>query len=142
MIFRGLLVATLLAPMTFMATSAHAAAVSGEANIAGNVSVSSTNILFNPHFVNTAGAMETGSFAGLTGGNIMSLTGPVTGAVNVPNFINFNEGVASPITFDLTFIAPGVGTAAACGSSAPGSVCTPTGSPFTLVQLTSDTVVA
>jgi hypothetical protein len=142
MIFRGLLVATLLAPVTFMVTSAHAAAVSGEANIAGNVSVSSTNINFSPQFVNTAGAMETGSFAGLTGGNIMSLTGPVTGAVNVPNFINFNQGVASPITFDLTFISPGVGTMAACGSSAPGSVCTPTGSPFTLVQLTSDTVVA
>lgn len=142
MIFRGLLVATLLAPMTFMATSAQAAAVSGEANIAGNVSVSSTNILFNPQFVNTAGAAETGSFAGLTGGTIMSLTGPVTGTVSVPNFINFNQGVASPITFDLTYIAPGVGSAAACGSSNPGSVCTPNGSPFTLVQLTSDTVVA
>ena len=61
MIFRGLLVATLLAPMTFMATSAQAAAVSGEANIAGNVSVSSTNINFSPQFVNTAGALETGS---------------------------------------------------------------------------------
>lgn len=143
MVFRGLLVASLLAPITFMATSARAAAVSGEANIAGNVSVSNTSILFNPLFVNTAGAMETGSFAGLTGGNIMSLTGgPATGNVSVPDFISFNQGVTAPITFDLTYIAPGVGTAAACGSSTPGSICTPNGSPFTLVQLTSDTVVA
>jgi hypothetical protein len=143
MTFRGLLVASLLAPISFMATSAQAAAVSGEANIAGNVSVSSTSILFNPVFTNTAGAMETGSFAGLTGGNIMSLTnGPATGNTLVPGFISFNQGVASPITFDLTYIAPGVGTAAGCSSSTPGTLCTPNGSPFTLLQLTNDTVVA
>jgi hypothetical protein len=140
--FRGLLVATLLAPISFMATSAQAAAVSGEANIAGNVNVSSSSINFNPLFVNTAGAAETGSFAGLTGGTIMSLSGTGTGTVNVPNFINFNQGVVSPITFDLTYIAPGVGTPAGCASSNPGSICTPNGSPFTLLQLTSDTVVA
>ena len=44
--------------------------------------------------------------------------------------------------FDLTYIAPGVGTQAGCGSSTPGSLCTPNGSPFTLLQLTSSTVVA
>jgi hypothetical protein len=142
--FRGFLVATLIAPISFLATSAQAAAVSGEANIAGNVSVSNSSILFNPAFVNTPGAMETGSFAGLTGGNIMSLIGggPVTGATSVPGFISFNQGVASAVTFDLTYIAPGVGTAAACSSSAIGSLCTPNGSPFTLLQLTNDTVVA
>lgn len=143
MSFRGFLIATLLAPISFMATSAYAAAVSGEANIAGNVDVSSSSILFNPVFTNTAGAMETGSFAGLTGGNIMSLTGgPATGATSVPGFIHFTQGVATPITFDLTYIAPGVGSAAACSSSTPGAICTPNGSPFTLLQLTSDTVVA
>src|SRR4051794_13228914 len=138
-LFAGLLAATAL----FNATSARAAAVSGQANIAGNVSVDLTSILFNPTFVNTPGAMETGSFAGLTGGTIMSLTGgPVTGGTNVAGFINFNQGVASPITFDLTYIAPGVGTLAGCSSSALGVECTPAGSPFTLFQLSSNTVVA
>ena len=140
--FNGSLVAALLAPMLLVSTSAHAAAVTGEANIAGNVNVDANSIVFNPTFTNTPGAMETGSFAGLTGGTIMSLYGPATGNVNVPGFIHFTAGVADPITFDLTYIAPGVGTQAACGSSAPGSLCTPNGSPFTLLQLTSSTVVA
>jgi PEP-CTERM motif len=142
--FKGSLFAGLLATAAFFnASSAHAAAVTGQANIAGNVNVDLTSIRFNPTFVNTPGALETGSFAGLTGGTIMSLTGgPATGNVNVPSFISFNAGVATPVTFDLTYIAPGVGTFAACGSSAPGSLCTPNGSPFTLLQLTSSTVVA
>jgi hypothetical protein len=117
--------------------------VTGVANIAGSVTVTNTSVLFNPSFTNTTGAMETGSFAGLTGGTILPLTGgPVTGAVNVPAFVQFNLGVASPVTFDLTNIAPGIGTLAACGSSAMGASCTPAGSPFTLFQLTSNTVVA
>src|SRR3954453_13884859 len=141
--FKTVLGAGLLAPMLFMAGSAQAAAVSGQANIAGNVTVTANSINFAPTFVNTPGAMETGSFADLTGGTIMSLTGgPVTGGTNVAGFINFNQGVASPVTFDLTYIAPGVGTLAACSSSALGAECTPAGSPFTLIQLTSDTVVA
>ena len=68
--------------------------------------------------------------------------GPATGATYVPGFINFNAGLATPVTFDLTYIAPGVGTASGCSSSTPGSLCTPAGSPFTLLQLTSSTVVA
>jgi hypothetical protein len=135
--------AGLLAPMLFITGSAQAASVSGQANIAGNVTVTANAINFAPTFVNTPGAMETGSFFGLTGGSIMSLSGgPVTGGTNVSGFIHFDQGVASPITFDLNYIAPGVGTLAACGSSALGAECTPAGSPFTLIQLTSDTVVA
>ena len=142
--FKGSLFAGLLATAAFFnAGSARAEAVTGQANIAGNVSVDLTSIVFNPTFTNTPGAMETGSFAGLTGGTIMSLTGgPKTGAVSVPSFISFNLGVATPVTFDLTNIAAGVGTQAACASSTPGSLCTPNGSPFTLLQLTSSTVVA
>jgi hypothetical protein len=138
----GSLMAALLAPMLLLSTSAHAAAVTGEANIAGNVKVDANSIVFNPTFTNTPGALETGSFAGLTGGTIISLYGPATGDLNVPGFIHFTEGLANPITFDLTYIAPGVGTQAGCGSSAPGSLCTPNGSPFTLLQLTSSTVIA
>ena len=141
--FKGSLFAGLLATAVFFnAGSARAEAVTGQANIAGNVNVDATSIVFNPTFTNTPGALETGSFAGLTGGTIMSLTGTGTGAVNVPGFIHFTAGVAAPITFDLTFIAPGVGTQAACASSTPGSLCTPANSPFTLLQLTSSTVVA
>ncbi|MFL6450501.1 MAG: PEP-CTERM sorting domain-containing protein [Bryobacteraceae bacterium] len=141
---KGSLFAGLLATAAFFhAGSAQAAAVTGQANIAGNVNVDLTSIIFNPTFTNTPGALETGSFAGLTGGTIMSLTGgPATGSVNVPNFMSFNAGVATPVTFDLTFIAPGVGNQASCASSTPGSLCTPNGSPFTLLQLTSSTVVA
>jgi hypothetical protein len=132
-----------LVSCSLLTNVAQAAPITGMANIAGNVSVTFTSINFNPSFVSTAGAMETGSFSGLTGGTIMSLTGgPATGATNIPNFAMFTTGVATPVVFNLTNIAAGVGTLAGCGSSAVGSVCTPTGSPFTLVQLTSSTVVA
>lgn len=136
-----------LVSCSLLTSVAQAAPITGMANIAGNVSVTSTTINFAPTFVNTTGAMETGSFAGLTGGTIMSLTGgPVTGATNMPGFATFTTGVATPVVFDLTFISPGSGTVAGCGSSAVGSLCTPVVngavSPFTLLQLTSSTVVA
>jgi hypothetical protein len=118
------------------------APITGQANIAGNVTVTGTNINFNPTFVNTVGATETGAFTGLTGGTIASLTGSSAGAMNVPGFAMFTTGVATPVTFDLTFISPGAGTVAGCASAAVGSLCTPTNSPFTLLQLTSSTVVA
>jgi len=118
------------------------APITGTANIAGNVAVTGNNIIFNSTFVNTTGASETGAFAGLTGGTIGSLMGSSAGATNVPGFATFTTGVATPVTFDLTFISPGAGTVAACGSAAVGSLCTPTNSPFTLLQLTSSTVVA
>lgn len=136
--------ASLLAlPLSFFSGTAGAAAVTGVSNIAGSVVVTSNSVNFNPTFTTTTGAMETGSFAGLTGGTITSLTGgPATGTVNVPNFISFSQGLAAPITFDLTYIAPGSGTLAACGASVVGTACTPAGSPFTLFQLSSSTVVA
>lgn len=131
-----------LVSCSLLTNMAQAAPITGEANIAGNVTVTSTSINFSPTFV-TAGGTENGAFAGLTGGMIMSLTGgPVTGATNIPNFTMFTNGVAAPVVFDLTMISPGAGTLAGCGSSAVGSLCTPTGSPFTLLQLTSNTVVA
>ena len=140
---RSIFASLLAIPLSFFATSARATPVNGQANIAGNVSVSATSINFSPTFVTTPGAMETGDFTGLTGGTIMSLTGgPVTGNTNVMNFVRFTNGVATPITFDLTYIAPGVGTQTGCSSSALGAECTPAGSPFTLFQLSSNTVIA
>ncbi|MFL6464610.1 MAG: PEP-CTERM sorting domain-containing protein [Bryobacteraceae bacterium] len=142
---RTIFTSLLVLPVLLITNSANATPVTGQANIAGNVTVQDGNITFAPTFTNTAGAMETGAFAGLTGGTIQSLTGgPITGFLPTPvtGFVNFATGVAAPVIFDLTFIAPGVGTQAGCFSAALGSACTPTGSPFTLFQLSSNTVLA
>ena len=129
-------------PALFLAGTAMATPVTGIANIAGTVSVSGTSITFHPSFISTS-ANETGSFTGLQGGTIQSLTnGPKTGATFVPAFATFNEGTGVPIFFDLTYIAPGVGTLADCSSSALGAACTPAGAPFTLFQLPNQTVIA
>ena len=138
--------AGLLVVPAFLFTSVTSAApITGQANIAGNVTVSGNSITFQPAFTTTSGATENGSFAGLTGGTIQSLTGgPVTGTLTTPvaQFVSFTTGVATPVYFDLTYIAPGVGTLGGCFSSNLGSQCTPTGSPFTLFQLSSNTVIA
>ncbi len=142
--FKRSIMASLLAVPAFLFVSTVSAApITGQANIAGNVNVGGNFVNFDPTFLSTTGAQETGSFTGLIGGTIQSLTGgPATGAVSIPSFVQFTTGLAAPITFDLTFIAPGVGTVAGCSSSALGSACTPAGSPFTLFQLSSNTVIA
>jgi hypothetical protein len=137
----------LAVPALLVVSSAQAAPITGQANIAGVVDVTATSVNFAPTFVTTTGASETGDFTGLTGGTIKSLTGgPVTGNFFVPQFATFNGGVGQTIYFDLTYIAPGVGNVADCSSSAPGAECTPViagqKSPFTLFQLTSNTVIA
>ncbi len=123
-------------------SAADATPITGYANIFGDVSVSGTSIEFTTGF-GTSGATETGDFAGLTGGTIMSLTGgPATGSTYVPKFVTFSSGLTSPIYFDLTYISPGVGNMASCSSAALGAICTPAGSPFTLFQLPNNTVIA
>ncbi len=141
---RNILAGFLLLPGLFLAPSLRAAAITGQANIGGNVTVFDGTIQFAPTTTSTANATETGSFAGFTAGTIQSLTGgPITGTLPTPivDFATFTSGVAAPVNFDLTFIAPGVGTQANCGSSSLGAACTPTGSPFTLFQLTSNTIL-
>lgn len=140
---RTLLTSLLAIPALLITNSANATPVSGQANIAGNVTVFDGVIQFAPTFTNSGpGAVETGNFAGLTGGTIQSLTGgPTTGNVNVPAFATFSTGVATPVIFDLTYIAPGVGTAGGCTSAALGAECTPPGSPFTIFQISSNTVI-
>ena len=140
---RSILVSLIAIPAFLFVSPAGATTITGQANIASNVIVGGNFINFDPTFVNTAGATETGSFAGLSGGTIQSLTGPTTtGTVYIPNFIEFTSGVASVVSFDLTYIAPGVGSLAGCSSSALGAQCTPAGSPFTLFQISSNTVIA
>jgi hypothetical protein len=131
----------------FLAGSASATTIiSGSTvNITGGVTVTPTMINFAPTFVGVPNTVaqpteQTGSFLGVTGGTIQTLTGPpLTGAVSVIDFITFTGG-AAPVMFDLTTVQPGVGTLAACSSSALGSLCTPAGSPFTLLQAATNAV--
>jgi PEP-CTERM motif len=101
------------------------------ANIAGSVTVNNAGVTFNNVVIT---GPETGSFVGSTAAALKPLLGPpTTGAVNIPQFAVFTNP-AGDISFDLQNIFAGVGTAGACTSNAVGNVCTPSGSPFTLIQ--------
>lgn len=120
-----------------LGNTALADTITGQANISGSVTVTSSSVDFLGF---TVGAPNTGSFAGLTGGTIQTLTGgPTVGATNIVDFATFNVPTGD-VFFDLTYIRPGVGTAVGCLSDVVGSVCTPTGSPFTLRQIASNQV--
>src|SRR5581483_5376649 len=128
---------------------AFATSVTGEANISGTATVNTTGIYFNatgtgtetsqnPFFV---GAPNTNSFSGLSSGTISNIVGgPMVGSHPITDFMTFNVSGVSPVLFDLTGIDAGSGTAAPCAANAIGQACTPTGSPFTLTQLTANTV--
>lgn len=112
-----------------------ATSVTGGASISGSVTVTGTTITFMPTFSTQGGAAaQTGSFSGLTGGVYNTPTLSQTATLPIVNFISFNQGVAVPIDFDLQQIMPGFGTLANCASNTIGAACTPTGSPFTLIQ--------
>lgn len=112
--------------------------ITGQANISGTVNVTSSSVDF---LAFTVGAPNTGSFAGLTGGTIQSLTGgPTVGPTNIVDFATFDVPTGN-VFFDLTYIRPGSGSLAGCASDALGSVCTPTGSPFTLTQTANGVVI-
>ena len=64
---KGLFASLLALPAFLFVHSANAAPITGQANIAGNVSVSAGSIAFSPTFTNTAGAMETGVVRGSHG---------------------------------------------------------------------------
>ena len=90
-------------PALLFTSAAKGAPVTGMSNIAGNVTVTGSAIAFSPTFTSTTGAMQTGSFSGLTGGTIQSLTGgPVTGDTMIPGFISINKSFGAPVTFELT----------------------------------------
>lgn len=139
--FKGSKRLTLLPMLLLVAAGLQAAPVSGFVNFAGNLSISSSGIQFNPSFISTDGAAETGSFSELIGGTITGVRSLDTGNADIPRFISFTNGMTESVRFDITYIAPGVGLAGACDDSAIGSVCTPNGSPFSFLQLTSGTVV-
>ena len=133
-------VAGVSAALLLISTSAFATAIlPGQANTSGTVTVSSLGIFFfgapgsTPN-VFDLGAPNTGGYAGLTGGTIQNLPGGVNLAPNVTDFTTFNGPVPGPVMFDLATFFLGTGTLAGCNNSL-NSVCTPTGSPFTLTQL-------
>jgi hypothetical protein len=79
----------------------------------------------------------TGSFSGLVGttGTVKDLEddfAPVNTNISVANFLT---AAANPgLSFTLNFVPMGTGSAAGC-STAPGAVCTPPNSPFTITNL-------
>ena len=86
-----------------------------------------------------------GSFSGLTltAGTLLDLTNPpalVGVPINIPNFLT--AAVQPTWDFTLTYIAPGEGTNAGCLDGDPSTNCTPTGSPFTIVDVGSNALVS
>lgn len=110
---------------------ASATPVTGTANIAGTVNVNTSGVFFTNTMIP---GPNDGSFAGATSATLQNLVGPpTTGAVDIPSFATFTTPTGT-VHFDLQNIFAGAGTAGACGSNTVGNVCTPTGSPFTLIQ--------
>jgi hypothetical protein len=102
-----------------------------EANIAGTVTVNNAGVTFSNVVIT---GPETGSFVGTTSATLKPLIGPpTTGNVDIPQFAVFTKS-GGDIFFDLQNIMAGVGTPGACTSNTVGNVCTPAGSPFTLIQ--------
>jgi hypothetical protein len=133
--------------LAFAGSASATTIISGSTvNITGGVTVTPTTISFAPTFTAIPNSVaqpaeQTGSFLGVTGGTIGTLTGPpLTGAVSDTDFITFTGG-AAPVLFDLTTIQAGFGTLAACATSTVGAECTPSGSPFTLIQGQGDVAV-
>jgi hypothetical protein len=118
-------------------------------NVAGGgVTVNGSGLFFNLSGTNVTnpfavGGTNTGSFAGLTGGTIQNLAPPVVGPTSMAGFATFNTA-AGLVTFNLTDVLPGIGSAGACTSNTVGNVCTPNlgaiMSPFTLTQVSSNAV--
>ncbi len=124
---------------------ASAQSVTGSATVSGNITISATGIIFNTNANNTVanpltpGSPNTGSFAGLTSGAIKNLPGlSAPGPLVIKSFATFNTP-SGTIIFDLQSIAPGTGSPADC-SAGVGSVCTPAGSPLTVIQTSANSV--
>jgi hypothetical protein len=118
---------------------AQAAPLQGQFRIDGSafdVRVGIDYIDYGPFLPVTTGEFEVTTasldFAGLDEGTIKDLIGLGIGDVMLDNFVEFDG--KEPWDFTLTTIYPGVGTPLGCGNT-PGTLCTPPGSPFTLLNL-------
>jgi len=139
--------AALLATLT--ATTAFANAIApGTADFTGELLVGPSSLNFfngagtTPNIFDpgTGANSSTGSFAGLTGGTLANITVPVgtcvgAGCVGVITW-NVPSAPGGVIDFNLTDILAGFGSGPCSGAAANniGNECTPTGSPFTLLQ--------
>jgi hypothetical protein len=125
------------------------------ASILGCVDISSLGISFLGNGsgcptpgVFTGSGPDTGSYVGLQnntdGGTIGSFSAPpVPGVLATPivQYMTFLVN-AGTINFDLTQIAPGIGSGACSGANENnvGNTCTPSGSAYTLSQTAANTV--
>ena len=123
-------------------TPATAQTVTGSASVSGNITISATGVFFNASGSNSpanplkpySGNPNSGSFSGLTSGAIKNLPGVTApGPLAIKGFATFNTP-SGTIVFDLQSAAPGSGSTQDCANAAIGNVCTPAGSPLTVIQ--------
>lgn len=139
---KHLLAAVAVATLVGMPAAANAATISGVLNTTGSATVSATQIDFLP-LGGTTGEFNVDEFAPGTGdfstfnseeGLIKDLTlpgDPVGIVFSKPDFMTFAS--YPNLSFELTFIEPGVSGIAECFlAAAVGQQCTPAGSPFNL----------
>lgn len=139
---KHVLAAFAVATLVGLPAVSSAATIDGTLNIGGSATVTATQIDFLP-LAGDTGEFRVDPFAPGTGdfstfnsveGLIKDLTlpgDPVGVVFSKTDFMTF-EGYPN-LSFELTFIEPGVNGIAECGSiPAPDQQCTPTGSPFNL----------
>ena len=131
--------------LTAMATTSHAALISGTIDLTGldTVRVTGTSIDFGNGAVLAVASTDTSLVAPGDTGTIQNLSNapgaqPVDTPFSLPNFLTIGS-----LTFNLTFIPSGTSGSAAClAPEAAGQQCTPPGSPFNLSNTTSNTSTA
>lgn len=127
---------SLAAAAAIAVVPASATSVSGSVDIAGNtVTVTEVSATFVTGSTGSGDPASngTGDFTGTT--NAFYNPGTISAATPLPvsQWITFSGG-ANTIYFDLDQILPGFGNAGACANNNVGNECTPTNSPFTLIQ--------
>jgi len=127
---------------------AAASPITGVLNVTTEADLSSASgIAFvgSSFSVNGGPSSQTGGFVLLEGttGTIKNLTNPpdAVGVLSVLDFLTFSA--APNITITLTYLAPGIDGSAGCAASPPaaGQLCTPSGSPANLQNLSSTSSV-
>jgi hypothetical protein len=128
------------AMLSVFAVSASATPVTGKLSVRGAVAFSATTIDFLPAGGGTGGFVV-GDAATLSG-DFVALAG-TAGSLSDLTFGSFPTTFATfaanpDIVFKITSIGPGVFASAACTAApAAGQTCSPTGSPFDLVNTTA-----
>lgn len=106
---------------------------SGQLTVAGGFTITTTSMSFTGNSATVATTGNTGPFAGLSGTSV-SIENITMSSPSVSPWVTTTNG----ITFNLTSLDLGSGTAGACLSNSLGNVCSPAGSPFTIVETGMD----